>query len=299
MSAIQPGSWRAWLLATRPPTLFAAVVPVLIGAACAHVGGSVRWAPTLGALLGALLLQIAANFANDVFDFEKGADTGERLGPTRAVQAGLLSPAQVRRGLWLIIALSVLAGLYLTWEGGWPFLVIGLTSILAAVAYTGGPYPLGYNGLGDLFVMIFFGFVAVCGTALLSLGKVPEVAWWSSWPAGALATAILVVNNLRDRATDLVAGKRTLAVRFGRSFTLAEYFFLVLSSFAVPLVLWLRLGFGPAIVLPFLAAPMAWLLSRQVARCQGRELNPVLVGTARLLVVFGALLALGLVLGKP
>jgi 1,4-dihydroxy-2-naphthoate polyprenyltransferase len=299
MSAIQPGSWRAWLLATRPPTLFAAVVPVLIGAACAHVGGSVRWAPTLGALLGALLLQIAANFANDVFDFEKGADTGERLGPTRAVQAGLLSPAQVRRGLWLIIALSVLAGLYLTWEGGWPFLVIGLTSILAAVAYTGGPYPLGYNGLGDLFVMIFFGFVAVCGTTLLSLGKVPEVAWWSAWPAGALATAILVVNNLRDRATDLVAGKRTLAVRFGRSFTLAEYFFLVLSSFAVPLVLWLRLNFGPAIVLPFLAAPMAWLLSRQVARRQGRELNPVLVGTARLLMVFGALLALGLVLGKP
>lgn len=294
-----PGSAGAWVLAMRPATLGAAVVPVAVGAAVAHLAGGLRLGPTLGALLGAIFIQIGTNFANDVFDFEKGADTQDRLGPTRAVQAGLISAPAMRRAMILTFALAALAGAYMTWVGGWPMLVIGVASILSGIAYTGGPYPLGYHGLGDLFVMIFFGFVAVCGTVLVNLGSVPELAWWASVPPGALATAILVVNNVRDRETDVLAGKRTLAVRFGRAAGIAEYRLLLLASFLVPMLLFLVGKAGWPILLPFATAPAAVLLQRGLVRGQGRELNPVLVGTARLLVFFGALFTLGLFFSGP
>lgn len=289
-----PGSFGAWVLAMRPATLGAAVVPVAVGAAVAHVSGGVKIGPTLGALVAAILIQIGTNFANDVFDYEKGADTGQRLGPTRAVQAGLIAPAAMRRAMIFTFALAAVAGAYLAWVGGWPFLVIGVASILSGIAYTGGPYPLGYHGLGDLFVMIFFGFVAVCGTAYLSLGQVPELAWWASVPPGALATAILVVNNVRDRETDVLAGKRTLAVRFGRAAGIAEYRLAILASFLVPMLLAITGRVGLPVLLPLATAPAAALLQRGLVRGQGRELNPVLVGTAKLLVFFGLLFAAGL-----
>ena len=202
---IQPNSIGAWLLASRPKTLSAAAAPVLVGTAAASARGQVQWGPALAALLGALLLQIGANFANDVFDFEKGADTAERLGPTRAVQAGLLSARSMRRGMWLVFTLALAIGVYLTTVSGPVILLIGCASIASAIAYTGGPYPLGYHGLGDVFVFIFFGLVAVCGTALVEIGHVPAVAVACALPVGALATAILVLNNLRDRVTDLGA----------------------------------------------------------------------------------------------
>jgi 1,4-dihydroxy-2-naphthoate octaprenyltransferase len=288
------GSFGAWLLASRPKTLSAAAVPVLVGTACASARGQVRWGPALAALLGALLLQIGANFANDVFDFEKGADTAQRLGPTRAVQAGLLSARHMRRGMLLVFLLALGLGGYLTQVAGPIVLLIGCASIASAIAYTGGPYPLGYHGLGDVFVFIFFGLVAVCGTAFVEVGRLPGLAVVCALPVGALATAILVVNNLRDRVTDLGAGKRTLAVRFGRDFAIGQYRALITVSYLTPVALALTGVTGPEILLPILSLPLALKTERAVATSEGRALNPLLAATAKLLLVFGVLFAIGL-----
>src|SRR5689334_5816026 len=213
---------KLWLAAARPRTLPAAVIPVAVGTACARAAGDVAWGPALAALGGSLAIQIGTNFANDVFDAERGADGPDRIGPVRAVSAGLISAAAMKRAMIAAFAVASLFGLYLTVTVGWPIVAIGIASILAGIAYTGGPYPLGYHGLGDVFVMAFFGFVAVCGTTYAQVGFVPCLAWFSAIPVGALATAIIVVNNLRDRPTDERAGKRTLAVRLGRNGALVE-----------------------------------------------------------------------------
>jgi 1,4-dihydroxy-2-naphthoate octaprenyltransferase len=293
---VRAHSLFAWWIACRPKTLSAAAVPVAVGSAVAHKLGGFVWQPALAALVGALLLQIGSNFANDVFDFEKGADTAERLGPQRAVQAGLVSPRAMRRGIWVVFGLALLVGSYLTYLAGPAIVVIGLASIASAVLYTAGPYPLGYHGLGDLFVMIFFGFVAVCGTVFVQLGTVPVLAIWAAVPVGSLATAILVVNNVRDRDTDVLANKRTLAVRFGRRAGQFEYLALVLAAYLVPVLL-LGLGkVGPAALLAWLSLPWAGVLVARVFRDQGARLNGALVGTAKLLLVFGVLFAVALTL---
>jgi 1,4-dihydroxy-2-naphthoate octaprenyltransferase len=292
-----PGSFKAWVLAARPQTLTAALAPVLVGSACAFAAGVFRPWPAVGALFGAVLLQIGANFANDVFDYEKGADTEARLGPMRAVQAGLLSPRAVRIAMVVVFALAMAVGAYLCVEAGPAIVVIGLASIAAAVAYTGGPYPLGYHGLGDPFVFLFFGFVAVCGSAFVHARAVPDIAPLAAVPIGALATAILVVNNLRDRETDARAGKRTLAVRWGRRGALAEYAALLVGSYLVPVFLLLTGRAGVPVLLPWLTAPLAVGTFRAVARAEGRALNPLLGKTARLLFAFGLLFSVGLVLG--
>ncbi len=292
----EPGSFGAWILASRPPTLAAAVVPVAVGAACAFALGGLRWGPTLAALWGAIWIQIGTNFANDVFDHEKGADAGERLGPTRAVQAGWVSPARMRRAMWLAFALAAAAGAYLTWVAGWPIAVIGVASVASGIAYTGGPYPLGYHGLGDVFVLIFFGFVAVCGTAFVNLGTVPAIAWWAAVPVGCLATAILVVNNVRDRIGDREAGKGTLVARFGRRAGVGEYALLLAASYLVPL--WLFRGQAePWILLPLITLPRAAVLLSQLIHNEGRVLNATLGGTAQLMVLYGALFAAGIAVG--
>jgi 1,4-dihydroxy-2-naphthoate octaprenyltransferase len=288
---------HAWVLASRPATLAAAAVPVVVGTACAHAAGGARPLVALAALVSATFIQVGTNFANDVFDYEKGADHAGRLGPLRVTQAGLLSPADVRRGMWVAFVLATLVGAYLIALRGWPVLAIGLASIAAGIAYTGGPFPLGYNGLGDLFVMIFFGFVAVCGTAYAHLGRVPALAWWAAVPVGALITAILVVNNIRDVATDRAAGKRTLAVRLGAGAARAEYVLLVAVAYAVPVALWAR-GLASAWVFVTaaslaLAAPLAW----RVMRGEGEALNRALKGTARLSLVYSLLFAVGIVAG--
>ncbi len=221
-----PSRARIWWMACRPATLTAALVPVLVGAAVSWraVGpGAMRWPALAAALFGAMMIQIGTNLANDVFDHEKGADTAERLGPTRVTQAGLLTPAEVRRGMVVAFGLATLAGVYLVAVGGLPIVVVGLASIASGVAYTGGPYPLGYNGLGDVFVFVFFGLVAVSGTAWVTTGTVPLLSVLAAVPVGAIATAVLVVNNVRDRETDVRAGKRTLVVRLGRRFGTVEY----------------------------------------------------------------------------
>jgi 1,4-dihydroxy-2-naphthoate octaprenyltransferase len=287
---------QIWLLAARPRTLPAAAAPVIVGSAAAFADGGFRLGPALAALAGALLLQIGANLANDVFDFHRGADTAARLGPLRVTQAGLLQPRQVLTGMWLTFLLAALLGVYLAWSGGPAILVIGVLSILAAIAYTGGPWPLGYRGLGDLFVFLFFGPAAVIGTYLVQTRTVSPLAVAASLPMGLLATAILVVNNLRDLDTDRAAGKRTLAVRWGAAGARREYLLLLATAFLIPLGMW---AFGLTSAWPLLA----WLaalhlppLLRRVLGQSGRALNPALGDTGSLELLFGLLFALGLVI---
>lgn len=285
-----------WILAARPATLTAALVPVAVGSACAHAVGEFRALPALAALFGAIWIQIGTNFANDVFDAEKGADTDARIGPPRAVASGLISAAAMRRGMVLAFALATLAGIYLIWVAGWPILAIGVASVVSGIAYTGGPHPLGYNGLGDVFVMAFFGFVAVCGTTYVQATYVPALAWAAAIPVGCLATAILVVNNVRDRETDRKAGKRTLAVRFGKRVGVIEYAVLLAASYVTPVLLWLA-GHGPLVLLPVVTVPWAAVLTRQLAMREGSSLNATLASTAKLLLFFGVFFSVGLTLG--
>jgi len=295
--AAPPSRTSAWVMAARPRTLPAAAAPVLVGSAVAHAVDAFRAAPALAALLGALLLQIAANFANDVFDHERGADTADRLGPTRVVAAGILSARSVKVATALTLGLALLTGLYLTAVAGWPVVAIGLASMAAAVAYTGGPWPLGYNGLGDVAVFLFFGLVAVCGTTYVQALAVPALAWWAAVPVGALITAILVVNNLRDRETDARAGKRTLAVRLGRRGAIGEYVLLLGVAYAVPVLLAALDRLDAWALLPLLTLPVALRMLRVVRHEAGRALNPALGGTAQLVFLHGALFALGIALG--
>lgn len=291
----QAGSARAWVLAARPKTLPAAVVPVAVGTAVAAATGGVHVPAALAALFGALAIQVGTNFANDVFDAEKGADTEARIGPTRAVQAGLLSAGDVRIGMIAAFAAATLAGVYLVAIAGWAVVAIGVASIASGILYTGGPRPLGYAGLGDLFVFVFFGLVAVAGTAFVQTGAVSALAFSAAIPVGAISTAILVVNNARDAATDVLAGKRTLAVRFGRRFANAEYaLLLVTAAVGCGACAWLTRSAAP--LLPLLLAPEALRLARFVAKNDGAALNRGLAETARLLAGTGLLLGAGIVL---
>ena len=297
-STVQPGSIRAWVIAARVPTLAAALVPVAVGGACAAYASGFALLPVLAALFGACAIQIATNFANDVFDYEKGADTSDRVGPTRAAQAGLLTPRALKIGIAVAFGLSALAGSYLIALRGYPILVIGVVSIIAGIAYTGGPFPLAYNGLGDVFVIVFFGFVAVMGTQYVSLGHVTEIAAFAALPVGALATCILVVNNVRDEATDALVGKRTVIVRFGRRFGHAELVAMLVVAYAVPVALYLR-GVALPILLPLLLVPLAISLVRSLVSSEGAALNVTLVGAAKHLLAFGLLFTVGIVLATP
>jgi 1,4-dihydroxy-2-naphthoate octaprenyltransferase len=285
-----------WIGAARLRTLPAAVVPVAVGTAVAAASGGVAWGPALAALGGALAIQIGTNFANDVFDAERGADGPDRIGPVRAVSAGLISAAAMKRAMIAAFGVAIILGVYLVAVAGWPVVAIGVASIVSGMAYTGGPWPLGYHGLGDVFVMVFFGFVAVCGTAFVQLHTVPCLALAAAVPVGALATAILVVNNVRDRATDVRAGKRTLAVRFGRRAALVEYAALLAVAYAVPIGL-VICGHRWA-WLPLVSAPIAIARLRAViAADDGPAFNRCLAATAQLMLIHGALLAAGLVAG--
>jgi len=249
-----------------------------------------QWAalPACIALIGALLIQIACNLVNDYSDFESGADTEARLGPARAAQQGWLTVSDLKRGALISLALAGLTGVYLTYVAGWPILLLGLLSLLCAVAYTAGPFPLAYLGLGDLFVLLFFGFGAVGGTYYVqALSLKPELIGWG-WSVGALATAILVVNNLRDREGDARAAKRTLAVRFGPSFARLEYSALVVSALLWPA--------SQGLYLPLALSPIALWLTMRVWRLDGEALNPLLGQTALLELAFCVLSALSLAL---
>jgi 1,4-dihydroxy-2-naphthoate polyprenyltransferase len=295
MNEIHPGSVQAWILAMRPQTLPVSLGPVLVGSSVAFAAGGLRVGPALAAALGALFLQIGSNLANDVFDFEKGADSETRIGPPRAAQMGLLSPVALKRGMLGVFGLATLCGVYLSWVAGPMILLVGGISILAAIAYTGGPWPLGYHGLGDVAVFIFFGFVAVIGTTFVQTHEVVQLAVVAAVPVGALATAILVVNNLRDVEPDRLAGKRTLAVRWGREGARLEWTFLVAGAYLMTLVPWLIFGESAWVLLPWLSMPRAISLGRVIrSREDGPSLNQALAGTAQLGFLFSLLFSVGL-----
>ena len=290
-----PPLWLIWLAAARPRTLPAAVAPVLVGSAVA----AREHAFALGAAglcLGfALLVQIGTNFANDYYDFIKGADTAARVGPRRAVAAGLVTPGEMKSAMIATFAAAFILGLALIPRGGLPLLGVGVASIICGIAYTGGPMPLGYIGLGDFFVFIFFGPVAVATTAFVQAGRVGEVAWLVSLPIGLLAANILVVNNYRDVETDAIAGKRTLVVRWGRKFARGQFIASLALALAVPVLLAFS-GLGWWLLLPLAIAPWGRLQVRKLARATAPgELILLLGETGKLLFLYSALLATGIV----
>ena len=303
---------KAWLMAARPQTLPATVAPVAVGTGLA-VGAGVDHAPAaLAAFVGAALIQIGTNFANDYYDAVKGADTEDREGFTRVTQSGLIAAGSVKRATYLTFAAAILVGTTLVYVGGLPILVVGLLSVAAGFAYTGGPYPLGYHGLGDAFVFLFFGVVAVTGTYYVQAaavladpvptgippGTLPPVALVASLPVAALSTNILVVNNVRDMETDAEAGKRTLAVRIGYRWSRVQYVALLALAYLVPVGLWVVGPASAAVLFPLLTAPLAVAVARTVCtRTEGEALNPALERTGKLLAAHALCFAVGLAVG--
>lgn len=292
---------RAWILAARPATLPAAIVPVLVGAAAAFAeDGAFRPLVFAMTLLCSILIQIGTNFANDYSDFLKGADHEGRLGPVRVTQSGLISQSEVKRGIFIAFGFAVLVGAYLAWIGGLPIIAIGILSVLAGLAYTGGPFPLGYNGLGDVFVFVFFGMIAVTGTAFLQTDHWSIFALLLSIPIGLLVTNILVVNNLRDLPTDAAAGKRTLATRIGDRATRVQYALFTVAAYLIVVALSVSQPGRRWMLLPLLTVPLAFDLTRGVlGGLSGRDLNLMLKRTSQLLLAFGFLLAIGAALSAP
>jgi 1,4-dihydroxy-2-naphthoate polyprenyltransferase len=291
-TAQRAGWLSAWWLAVRPKTLAAGLVPVGLGTAIAHAHGGFRALPALAALVGAICIQIGTNLANDYFDALNGADTADRMGPTRVTQAGLISSESVWRASKFSFGLASLVGVYLVVQGGWPIVAIGIASIAAGICYTGGPRPYGYHGLGDVFVFVFFGLVAVTTTHYV------QTLWWSgeallsSTAIGMLSVAILVVNNIRDMPTDLACGKRTLATRIGRKRSELEFDLMVFSPYVIcSLQAWTTQR--PALLIPIATLPLAMQVRARLRAGEGAQLNDVLAQTARLLGAFGLTLSIG------
>ncbi len=288
---------RAWVLAARPPTLWAAVGPVVVGTALAVQDGAFRWDGFLVTLFAALCIQVGVNYANDVADAGRGVDDAGRIGPARAVATGLLTARQMWTGVAVAFGLAAAAGLYLTWLAGPWILVIGIASLLAALGYTNGPVPYGYRGLGELFVFVFFGLVATVGTRFVFDRTVPLAAWYAGVVMGALATAILVANNVRDLDNDRRAGKRTLAVILGRGPARVLYAVVMAIPFLTVVVAVLGGTFPGWSLLALAAVPLAVPLIRVLAtKTEGPPLIGVLQRTARLQIVVATLLAVGLML---
>lgn len=289
--------FEIWIPATRPRTLPAAVAPTLMGTGLALVDGAFHAWAAVGALVGAILIQIATNFANDYLDFQKGADTDQRLGPTRATLAGLVTPTQMRNACVLVNVLAAAVGALLIWRAGWPIAVIGGLSLLFGYLYTGGPRPLGYLGLGDILVVVFFGPVATAGTYYVQTLAFSPAAAVTGLGPGLLATALLAVNNLRDAETDRVAGKRTLAVRFGRGFAKAEFVACIVGAALAPVVAWLAFGAPITTLMATAACALAIPALRRVrAAVPGDRLLEPLAASGRALAAYGALFTLGCVL---
>ncbi len=292
--AMSPTRTGAWVAAIRPKTLPVGAAPILVGCGFAYRYGVFDPLPAFAALFGALLIQIGTNLANDYYDHKRGADNPQRLGPARASASGWIQPTTVLGAAITAFGLSALLGLYLVYESGWPILVVGIVSILSGYLYTGGPYPLGYHGWGDLFVFIFFGIIATTGTYYVQEPTIPHGVVLAGAAMGFLATAVLVVNNLRDIDTDRAAGKRTLAVKIGRRATQVEYLILLVLAFAIPIIPVVQQRLGVLFALPTLILPLALFLAHQVYHHpEPANLNRVLAGTGALTFIFGALFAIG------
>jgi 1,4-dihydroxy-2-naphthoate octaprenyltransferase len=301
---------EAWLMAARPQTLPAGAAPVVMGVGLAVADGVFAPVPALAALLGALLIQVGTNLANDYYDAVKGTDAADREGFTRVTAGGLIEPRRVKLAMIATYGLAMAIGVYIAYVGGVPILVAGLASVAAGILYTGGPYPYGYYGLGDLFVFVFFGLVAVAGTyyvqavpalgagtfpITIPAGTVTAETILAGVAAGALSTAILVVNNIRDIESDREAGKRTLAVLLGYRWSRVEFVTLCAAGYLVPPALWLAGGYPPSIMLTYLTLPLAAVVTRTLlTRTDGEALNTALERTGQVLAVYALLFALGI-----
>jgi 1,4-dihydroxy-2-naphthoate polyprenyltransferase len=292
-----PSRGAVWLMAIRPKTLPAAASSVVVGTALAWRDGGFKLGPAIAALVIALLLQIGSNLANDVYDDERGADTADRLGPTRVTQAGLLTRSQVKNGMKVVFLTAFAFGLYLTWVRGWPVLLIGAFAIASAIAYTGGPYPLGYHGLGEVFVFVFFGVTAVVGTYWVQVGAAPAIVWLMSVPMGLLIVAIIVVNNLRDIEQDRAVGKHTLSVRMGAKWTMYEYAACVAGAYLIVAGAVAAGALSPWTLLVAVSLPIAYVATHAVFTKAGKPLNAALARTGQLSLAFSVLFAIGIALG--
>jgi 1,4-dihydroxy-2-naphthoate octaprenyltransferase len=289
-----PSGLALWVLAARPKTLWAAVAPVLIGTAMAYESGGGAWLPALAALFAAIMIQVGTNFSNDYFDYKKGTDDHDRIGPMRMTQAGLVTPDAMKRATVLAFLLACAAGAYLVWRAGWPIAIIGLVSVLCGLLYTAGPYPLGYIGLADLFVLVFFGPVAVGGTYFVQTLTIGGNVLFAGLAPGLFSVAILTVNNLRDIDGDRAAGKRTLAVRFGRPFARLEYLCSIVAASVVPLLLYVSSQTHPYSLFAVLVSLAAWPAIQKVFTIiDGPVLNEVLASTGKLLLLYSLIFSIG------
>jgi 1,4-dihydroxy-2-naphthoate octaprenyltransferase len=295
LKSTRSSALRIWLMAARPRTLPAAIAPVLVGTSLALGAGTFHPLAFVAALFGAIFIQVGTNLSNDYSDARRGADTEDRLGPVRVTAGGLVPPRQVLIATYVTFGLAVLCGIYLIAVAGWELLAVGAASILAGVLYTGGPRPYGYEGLGELFVFLFFGIVAVTGSYFVQVQELPWEAFVCAVPVGLLASAILVVNNVRDLETDRRAGKRTLAVRLGRERTRDLYVAMLAGAFLVAPLPWPLGSMNAWLLLPWLALPLAVAVTRVVrSRVDGPSLNGALARTGMLQLVFCLLYSAGI-----
>ncbi len=294
MSSSSPTGFKVWVLAARPKTLWASISPIIIGIAMAYAAGKGELLPALAALLAGILLQVAANFSNDYIDFVKGIDKADRLGPMRVTQAGLVSPGAMKTATAIVLMLAFLLGIYLVYRGGWPIVIIGLASILFAVLYTAGPYPLAYHGWGDLFAFVFFGPVATAGTYYVQALAVPNEVIIAGCAPGLFSVAILTVNNLRDIESDTRARRKTLAVRFGRFFAIREYVgAVILATAAIPVYLSLSVPDKQQVMIAALTVIAAIPVIKSVRRDSGPILNETLAATGKLELMYAILFSVG------
>lgn len=288
---------KIWLMAARPTTLPAAIAPVVIGTALAYGDGKYHLLSAAACLFCALMIQIGTNLCNDYFDFKKGTDTKERIGPVRVTQAGLVKPSSVKAAFIAVFLIAAAASVYLVSRGGWPIAVIGILSIASGIFYTAGHKPLGYMGLGELFVLIFFGPVAVGGTYYVQSLEWSIAAFLAGLAVGFLCVALLSINNLRDIASDTKSGKRTLAVRFGKTFGRYEFTICILPAALLPAVIYLLIRSHPGILLCAFILPAAIpVISRVLTKTDGFSLNAVLADTGKLLLIYSFIFSIGWIL---
>lgn len=287
---------ESWILASRPKTLLAAFVPVIIGSAIAYHDGMFKPISSVIALICAILIQVGTNFTNDLFDYLSGKDTHIRLGPTRVLASGLITVNEMKLGIFLTFLITFLIGLYLVFTAGWIVLLIGILSIIAGIGYTAGPYPLAYNGLGDIFVFVFFGIIGTVGTYYVQTLEVTAFVFWASIPVGSLITNILVINNYRDIDEDKSNGKNTLAVKLGERFTQMQYIVFMVLSYAVLIIVYITFKQTIWVFLPLLTLPLSLRLIKMIFTLKGKDLNKTLELTAKLSAIYGILFALGIIL---
>ena len=287
---------KIWILASRPKTLLAAVAPVFVGTAVAIHANKLNILAAFIAMICSILIQIGTNFVNDLYDFIKGTDDENRVGPKRALAEGWISPSRMKLAIFLTFGITFVLGLYLVYHAGLIILLVGVLSITSGYAYTAGPYPLAYNGLGDVFVFVFFGIVATVGTYYVQAIEFSQYALLASIPVGLLITNILVVNNYRDADEDKKKKKKTLAVKFGKSFALYQYILSILISYLILFLIFISFDTSIYVLIPLATLPLAIKLIKEMILYKGEKLNETLALTAKLSVLFSLLLSIGIVL---